>query len=176
VDRTKKAETIKALRERFEKALAVVVFDYRGMTVEEVNGLRREFRKNAVDYRVLKNTLGRIALKGTAFEGVSKFLKETTAVALALGDPTQPARVAVGFIKGNEKLKIRAGALPGSVLGPAEVKALASLPSKDELRAGVLSLFQTPQRNMLYVLSGAQRGLLNVISAHGREMEKGAAA
>jgi large subunit ribosomal protein L10 len=175
VDRTQKAETIKALQARFAKANSIVVYDYRGLTVEEVTNLRREFRKNSVDYRVVKNTLAKIALKGTPFEGVGKLLKDTTAVALGLNDPTQPARVGVTFIKTNEKLKIRGGALPGSVLTPDDVKSLASLPTQNELRAKLLSLFSTPQRNFLYVLNAAPVAMLNVLNAHRENMEKGAA-
>jgi large subunit ribosomal protein L10 len=175
VDRAKKTENVEQLKARFSKAQSLVVFDYRGMTVEEVTGLRREFRKNSVQCKVVKNTLARIALKGTAFEGVAEYLKDTTAVAIGMGDPTQPARVAVAFAKNNEKLKIRAGALPGSVLNPADVKSLASLPSQSELRAKLLSLFVTPHRNVLYVLTAAQKGFLNVLNSYVDSKEKVAA-
>ena len=82
MDKATKAAAIKTLKARFEKAQSIVVLNYQGLTVEEVNGLRREFKKNAVDYRVVKNTLARIALKGTAFEAVANELKDTMAVAI----------------------------------------------------------------------------------------------
>ena len=166
MDRAAKADAIKRLKARFENAQSIVVLNYQGLTVEEVNGLRREFKKNAVDYRVVKNTLARLALKGTAFEAIGGELKDTMAVPIALDDPTQPARVAVGFAKTNEKLRIKSGALPhGAVLSLAEVKNLASLPTKNDVRAKLLSLFQTPPRNFLYLCTAAQRDMLNVLNA-----------
>ena len=175
MDKATKASTIQALKGRFEKAQSIVVLNYQGLTVEEVNRLRREFKKHKVDYRVVKNTLARIALKGTAFEAVAKELKDTMAVAIGLEDPTQPARVAVAFAKTNEKLKIKSGALPYSaILTPAAVKDLAALPTLNELRAKLLSLFQTPQRNFLYVCTAAQRDMLGVLNAYQASKEKAA--
>ena len=140
-----------------------------------MNRLRREFKKNSVDYRVVKNTLARLALKGTAFEAVAAEMKDTMAVAIGLDDPTQPARVAVAFAKTNEKLKIKSGALPRSaILSPAAVKDLAALPSLNELRAKLLSLFQTPPRNFLYVCTAAQRDMLGVLNAYQSAREKAA--
>jgi large subunit ribosomal protein L10 len=175
VDKATKAATIKTLKARFEKAQSIVVLNYQGLTVEEVNRLRREFKKNAVDYRVVKNTLARIALKGTAFEVIANELKDTMAVAIGLDDPTQPARVAVTFAKTNEKLKVKSGALPHSaILSPAAVKDLAALPGKDELRSKFLSLLQTPPRNFLYVCTAAQRDMLGVLKAYEASKEKAA--
>jgi len=166
MDRTKKAEAIQILREKLVKASSIMVFDYCGLTVEEVTSLRREFRKNLVEYKVIKNTLGRLALKGTLFENVTKYLKDTTALAFCEDDPTMPARVAVAFIKNNEKLKIRGGVLPGTVLTPEEVKKLATLPSKQEVRASLLSMFVSSQRNLLGVLTASQRNMLGVLNAY----------
>lgn len=175
MDKATKAATIEHLRSKFEKAQSIVVLNYKGLTVEEVTGLRREFRKNSVEYRVVKNTLARLALKGTPFEAIGGQLKNTMALAMGLDDPTQPARVAVAFARQNEKLKVKAGALPrGRLLSFEDVKGLASLPSKNEVRARMLSLFQTPQRNLLYVMTAAQRDMLGVLKAYEAEKAKAA--
>ena len=113
MDRTEKQAMIDKLHERFGRSRAAVLADYRGLTVEEVTGLRKKLRASGVDLKVVKNTLARRAAQGTPAEGLAAHLRGPTAIALSYDDPVAPARLLAEFAKGQEKVKIVGGVVEG---------------------------------------------------------------
>ena len=124
-------------------AQAVVVAEYRGLEVEGMTELRRKARASGVYLRVLKNTLARRAVKDTPFEKLSDHLVGPLIYGIS-SDPVASAKVLNDFAKDNEKIVLKAGAMPGSVLSATEVKSLASMPSRDELIAILMRTMQAP--------------------------------
>ena len=125
------------------KAQAMVVAEYRGLEVGKMTDLRREARKSGVYLRVLKNSLARRAVEGTPFSGLSQHMTGPLVYGIS-PDPVATAKLMHEFSKSNEKLVIRAGAMPNAVISAVEVKALAALPSRDELLSKLLGTMQAP--------------------------------
>lgn len=164
MDRSEKQELITSLHETLKGAELVVVTRQSGMTVAEVTDLRRKMRAAGAGYRVTKNRLARRALEGTKFTGLSSLLTGPTALAYSK-DPVAAAKVATTFAKDNDKLTIVGGAMGENVLDPEGVKALASLPSLDELRAKIVGMLQTPAARIATVLQAPAGQLARVINA-----------
>ena len=171
VNREEKAKQIDALNRTLAATTLVVVTRQSGLTVAEVSDLRRKMRAGGASYKVTKNRLARLALKGTKFEGIDPLFVGPTAVAVSK-DPVAAAKVAVDFARDNEKLTIVGGALGEKLLDAEGVKALASLPSLDQLRAKLLGLLQAPATKIAGVLAAPAGQLARVLKAHS---EKGAA-
>ena len=171
MNREEKAQQIDALNQTLAATTLVVVTRQSGLTVAEVSDLRRKMRAGGASYKVTKNRLARLALKGTKFEGIDPLFVGPTAVAVSK-DPVAAAKVAVDFAKENEKLTIVGGALGEKLLDAEGVKALASLPSLDQLRAKLLGLLQAPAIKIAGVLAAPAGQLARVLKAHS---EKGAA-
>jgi len=174
MERTVKATVIGDIKGRFDKMTSAVFLDFKGMTVEEVSKLRVEFRKNGVEYRVVKNTLVKQALAGKPW---SKLLTETlkgmTGVAWSYEDPSAAAKVVKAFRKDNEKLQIKAGLVEGQLLdGKAVESQLATMPGKNELRAQLLATMQAPLQNFVALLQAPTQNLVYVLSAKEREGNK----
>jgi large subunit ribosomal protein L10 len=165
VDRSEKLELITSLHNTLKDAELVVVTRRAGLTVAEVTDLRRKMRAAGAGYRVAKNRLARRALEGTKFTGLSDLLTGTTALAYSK-DPVAAAKVAITYAKDNEKLSIAGGMLGSLVLDPEGVKALASLPSLDELRAKILGMLQTPATRVASVLAAPAGQLARVFNAY----------
>jgi large subunit ribosomal protein L10 len=171
MDRATKASSIDEIKGRFDKMTSAVFLDFKGMTVEEVSKLRTEFRKNGVDYRVVKNTLVR---KAVADKPWSKLLNETlkgfTGVALSYEDPSAAAKVVKAFRKDNEKLTIKAGLVEGQLLdGKAVESQLATMPGKNELRAMLLATMQAPLQNFVALLQAPAQNFVYLLAAKERE-------
>ncbi|PWF20903.1 50S ribosomal protein L10 [Corticimicrobacter populi] len=143
LNRQEKAVVIEEVAAEIAKAKSVVVAEYRGLDVASVTVLRKTARESGVYLRVLKNTLVRRAVAGTSFEELSSQLTGPLMYAIS-EDPVAAAKVLSGFAKTNDKLVIKAGALPNSVLDLAGIKALAELPSREELLAKLLGTMQAP--------------------------------
>ncbi|MBM3535067.1 MAG: 50S ribosomal protein L10 [Alphaproteobacteria bacterium] len=171
MNREEKAKQIDALNRALAATSLVVVTRQSGLTVAEVSDLRRKMRAGGASYKVTKNRLARRALKGTKFEGIDPLFVGPTAVAVSK-DPVAAAKVAVDYAKENEKLTIVGGALGEKLLDAEGVKALASLPSLDQLRAKILGLLQAPATKIAGVLAAPAGQLARVLKAHS---EKGAA-
>ena len=125
-----KQEKIAHYKEQFEKAKVAVVADYRGLTVEEITELRRNLQNAEADLTVTKNTLCKVAAKGTNFEVISELMEGPTAIAFGFGDEVASAKILAKFIKENKKGEILGAVLEGKVLSADEAKKLASMPSK----------------------------------------------
>lgn len=143
MNREEKTELLGELNELFSNSELVVVSHYKGLTVAEVSELRNNIRKAGAGFRVTKNRITRLALKGTKFEGLIDLFKGPTAIAFA-NDPISACKACVEFAKTNEKLIIVGGAMGTGVISVDEIKKLASIPSMDELRAKIIGLLQAP--------------------------------
>jgi large subunit ribosomal protein L10 len=170
VQRTEKEELIASLNRAFNEAVAVVITHQTGLTVAEVSDLRRKVRAAGGRFKVTKNRLARRALSGTKYEGLAELFKGPTAIAFS-SDPVSVAKVAVDFSKANEKLVITGGALGTQVLGPDGVKALASLPSLDELRGKIVGLLNAPATKIAGVLQAPASQLARVVQAYAQKGE-----
>ena len=153
--RQQKTEQVDALRAKVASANSLVAVDFRGMTVDDANALRAKLREaggKQIEYRVTKNTLLKIATRGTPHEPLAKHLEGPTAIAIAFDEPSAMAKVLVAFAKENAKFRIKGGVVEGELVDPAGVAVLALLPSKLELRgmlAGTLQSLLGHLRNAL---------------------------
>jgi large subunit ribosomal protein L10 len=170
VDRSEKQEMVSSLHRTFQDAGLVVVTQQVGLTVSEATDLRRRMRDAGANFKVTKNRLARLALTGTAYESLGSLFKGPTAIAFSR-DSVAAAKVAVAFAKSNEKLTIVGGALPGQVLAAADVQALASLPSLNELRGKLLGLLQTPATRIAGILQVPASQLARVLAARAEQSE-----
>ena len=143
MNREEKAQLLAELNELFNNAETIVVSHYKGLTVEEVSELRDNIRKAGAGFRVTKNRITRLALKGTKFEALSDLFVGPTAIAFA-NDPISACKACVEFAKTNEKLLVIGGGMGNGVLSVDDVKRLAATPSMDELRAKIIGLLQAP--------------------------------
>lgn len=174
MDREKKAQEISSLSERFGKAKAAFLVDYKGMNVESVTKLRKVLHPIQAEMKVVRNTLALRALKEhPAMESALKdSMVGTNAVIFAYGDPAAPAKSLSDFAKDNEALQIKSGAMDGVKLDEAKVKYLATLPSKQELQAKLLGVLQAPMSKFLGTLQAAPAGFVRVLNAYKETKEK----
>jgi large subunit ribosomal protein L10 len=170
VDRNQKAELVTTLNERFNEAGLVVVAHNQGLTVAEITALRTKVRSAGASFKVTKNRLTRLALAGTKFESISDMFTGPTTIAYSK-DPVAAAKVVVDFAKSNEKLVILGAGLGSNVLNVEGVKALATLPSLDELRGKILGMLQTPATRIAGVLQAPGGQIARVISAYAKKDE-----
>ena len=166
--RAEKEAEVKELNERFSNDELVVLTHYSGLTVAQITQFRRELVNNGASYKVTKNSLAKLALKGTMFEQIADKFTGPTGVATSK-DPVAAAKVAHTFAKTNDKLVIIGGALGDKILDANAVKALAQLPSLDEIRAKLLGLLQAPAQKIAGVLQAPARELVGVTKAYGEK-------
>ena len=149
MNREEKTALIADINARLKQTSLAVVAEYRGLTVAQLNRLRRELKQVGGSYRVTKNTLTRRALKDTAFEKLEELLTGPTGLVTAQGDPVAVAKVLVKFAEQHDKLKITGGVLEGTVLPAKNVSELAKLPSREVLLAQLLGLMNAPAAQLL---------------------------
>jgi large subunit ribosomal protein L10 len=168
MDRTQKAEAVQGLNGLFADAGAVIVAHYTGMTVAQMGDLRARLRKAGASFKVAKNRLAMRALEGTPASGISDLFKGPTGIAYSK-DPVAAPKVLVAYAKENSKLKILGGVAVGAVLNPEGVKALAELPSLDQLRGKIIGLLQAPATKIAGVLQAPAASVARVISAYANK-------
>lgn len=166
ISRAQKAETVQALNTILQNNKTVVVFENKGLTVEDFSNLRVKLRAEGGVVKVTKNRLMTLALKGTEFEGLEPLFKGTTAIAVS-SDPVAAARVTYDFAKENEKIAIIGGAFGSKVLDLGGVEALAKLPSLNQIRGTLVGLLQAPATKMARVLQAPAQSMVQVTRAYG---------
>jgi large subunit ribosomal protein L10 len=165
MDRAQKAESIEALKGVFASSGAVVVTHYLGLTVAEMTDLRGRLRKENAQIKVVKNRLAQKALNGSAGDAGAALFKGPVAIAFA-SDPVSAAKVVTQYAKDNEKFSVVGGLMGDTVLDQGGIKALASLPSLDQIRAQIVGLLQAPATKVAGVLQAPAGQLARVFSAY----------
>jgi len=170
VDRSQKEKLVATLHEALADAKCFVVTHQKGLTVAEVTVLRCRMRDAGASFKVTKNTLARLAVAGTQFEQLAPLFIGPTAIAFSR-DPVAAAKVAVEFAKKNEKLMIIGGALDAQQLDEEGIKALATMPSLDELRGKLIGVLQAPASRIVGVLQAPAAQLARVFNAYATKDE-----
>jgi large subunit ribosomal protein L10 len=172
--RREKAEVIRELNEKFKKAAGVIVLDFKGIKSGDLIEIRKKFRLSGIEYRVVKNTLAKIALKDTGIERISDLLVNNNGLAITYDDVVSMAKTVLATVKDKDrdKMTVKGGMIAGGDLLDANgIKMLSEMPGKDEVRAMFLSLLTQVPRQLLYVMNAAQRDLLNVLNARKQNLE-----
>ena len=165
MDRAQKAELVAELQSTFKGTSVVIITRNLGLTVAQSTALRLKMRDAGASYKVSKNKLARIAVEGTPYTALNDLLVGPTALSTS-ADPVAPAKVIVDFAKTNDKLEIVGGAMGDVVLDVAGVKALAELPSLDELRAKIVGLIQAPATKVVQIVQAPAGQLARVFGAY----------
>ena len=165
MDRIEKENLVASMHKTFEDSSIVVVTHYSGLTVSEMGNLRMRMRDVGASFKVTKNRLTRLALEGTKYQPLATMFTGPTAIAYSK-DPVAAAKAAVAFSKDNEKLIVLGGALGQEQLDLAAIKALASLPSLEALRAKIVGVISTPATRIVGVLKAPAGQVARVIAAH----------
>jgi large subunit ribosomal protein L10 len=165
MDRSQKAESVASLNAVFNEVGVVVVTRNLGMSVAQSTVLRGKVREAGASYKVAKNRLAKLAIKDTSYEGIDEMLSGPTAIATSV-DPVAAAKAVVDFAKTTDKIEIVGGAMGTQVLTPEGIKALASLPSLDELRAKLVGLVQAPATKLAQLSTAPAAKLARVFGAY----------
>ena len=160
-----KDEKIEKIKEKVDKAQVAILTNYQGLTVEEITKLRRSIQQGGGDYMVTKNTLTKIAIKDTPYEVLSDSLKGPSAIAVGFEDPVSPAKALSKFIKDAKKGEIVAAVLEGKLLTAQEAKALANLPTKEELYAKMLGCVNSPATGIVGSINAVMAQLTRAMAA-----------
>jgi len=166
MDRSQKADSVAQLNAVFNEVGVVVITRNLGLSVAKSTDLRAKMRDAGASYKVAKNRLARLALKETQYEGLEDYLSGPTALAYSV-DPVAAAKAAVDFAKTNDKLEIVGGSMGGQLLDEAGIKALASMPSLDELRGKLVGLINAPATKIAQVVNAPAAKLARVFGAYG---------
>ena len=170
VERAAKKELVTALNGVFKTSNVVVVAHYAGLTVSQMQTLRKQMKQAGASVKVAKNRLAKIALDGTDASVVVPLLKGPTVIAYS-GDPVAAPKVATDFAKAHEKFVILGGAMGKTALNPDGIKALAALPSLDELRGKIVGLLQAPATKLAQLMNAPAAKLARVVQAYANKGE-----
>lgn len=178
ITRAEKAQEIASLSEKFGRAKAAFLVDYKGMTVEQVTDLRKKLGPAESEMKVVRNTLAIRALSEhpKTKDAMESTLVGTNAIVFVYGDASASAKLLTEFTKTVEQLQVKGGVMDGSRLDASDVKALASLPGKDVLRAQLLGLMQAPASKFVRTLAAVPSGFARVLQAHHDKQNSGGAA
>jgi len=164
--RTDKSQVISDVVEKITRTKSMFIADFTGITVEEVNELRREFRKANIDYKVVKNTLARKAMENvTGYDSVVNNIVGPTAIAFSYDDPVVPAKIIKKFREKYQKLNLKVCVIENVVYDGSRLDEIAKLPSRNEMIAGILGSLQAPLSGVIGAVSAVMRDLISVIDA-----------
>jgi len=169
--RKEKELIVDDLSDKIKTTNGVVLTDYQGLTVAEISELRAKLRPLKCEYKVIKNTLSKLALKKAGVADFEKYFKGPTAVAIQMGDPVSSSKVLIDFSKEHAKLKFKAGLLGGKILSIEDIKALANLPSREALIAKLLGTMNAPITSFVRVLNAVPSSLVYVLEAIRKQKE-----
>ena len=158
-----KKQVMENLKDKLQKANGVIVTEYQGLNVGDLNDLRSKLRKVSCEYHIIQNTLLHLASQNSDYTAIDDTLKGPTAVCFVYGDPVAPAKVIMDFKKDHEKLKVKAGLIEKKVVNEKELKSLASLPSRQVLLSMLVSRLQAPVANLVYVLNAPLSKIVQVL-------------
>jgi len=165
LNRKDKEQVVSDLGDKVKGLQSVVLTNYRGLNVEQMNHLRHRLREEKISYRVVKNTLMRLASKGTDLEKLRDYFEGPTAIAISYGDPILLAKILSEFLKTQTSFEIKVGLIQGRVVRPEELKALATMPSREVLLAQILGGIQMPGSQLGGIILSALQQVLGVIQA-----------
>jgi large subunit ribosomal protein L10 len=172
LNRKEKAQVVSDLGEKVKGFQAVVLTNYRGLKVEQIDRLRQRLREEKISYHVVKNTLMKLASKGTDLEKLDNYFEGPTAMAISYGDPVLLAKILSEFVKTQPSLKIKVGLIQGKVTSPEEVKALATMPSREVLFGQILGGIQGTASQLGAVIYNAIQQVLGTIQARVDQLSK----
>lgn len=165
MNRKQKSEAVEVLKDKFSRAKGVVLTGYKGMTVAEMGELRDELRKDELEYKVVKNTLARIACKGTSVEPAREHITGPIGMAVGYADAAQVAKSVTGYAKKNEKFEIIGGVIEGAYCDVSQLKKIADLPSREVLLSMMAGTFNAPATKMAGLLNATVARLGYALSA-----------
>jgi large subunit ribosomal protein L10 len=165
MQRSEKETVVQDVTDIFMKAKSVFVTDYEGLTVEKMSVLRRKCRASSVEYRVVKNTLAKMAADKAGKAEINPYFKGPSAIAYSFEDASAPARIIKEFFKENQKPKVKFTLFEGQFYGPDRLDEIAALPSRNELIARVLGGFNAPIQGLAGALSGILSKLVRTLDA-----------
>jgi ribosomal protein L10 len=163
-----KTKSVEALRERLGTAKTAVLTEYRGLTVRQISDLRKQLKAASAEYRVVKNRLARLAVKDLPMDPLGAHFKGPTGLVFTAKDPVPVAKALQTFVRANPMLTIKVGYVEGKVVQPAELRALADLPSREALRSQLVGALQGPASQLVSLLTAPQRELVRVLEARSQ--------
>ena len=166
-----KREAVGQLRDKISRAPGLIFTDYRGLTVAQISDLRRSLRKQAAEYRVVKNNYAKIALRELGLPFEEDFLTNPTAIALAQSDIGPVAKTLFDFAR-ESPLKVKGGMVDGQSLKPPAVEAISRLPTRLELLAMLMGTMNAPLRNLMYAMKGVSSKLVRTLQAVAEQKAK----
>ena len=172
MNRKEKAQVVSDLGEKVKGFQAVVLTNYRGLKVGQIDRLRQRLREEKISYHVVKNTLMKLASKGTDLEKLDNYFEGPTAMAISYGDPVLLAKILSEFVKTQPSLEIKVGLIQGKVTSPEEVKALATMPSREVLLGQILGGIQGTASQLGAVIYNAIQQVLGTIQARVDQLSK----
>jgi large subunit ribosomal protein L10 len=171
-----KAQTIDALSKQLSRARMVIVTDYRGLNVADLQTLRGNLRPSGAEFHVAKNTLTRIAASNAGVAGLDSLLEGPSALVFAFEDPVQTAKAVSDFVRASRVLAVKGGVMGEREVTAADVEAIATLPSREELQAKLLGMLVSPMGRTLGVLSGPSRSMVHLLNARSENVGAALAA
>jgi large subunit ribosomal protein L10 len=172
LNRREKEQVVSDLQKQVEQVKAVVLTNYRGLKVGQMDQLRRRLREEKITYSVVKNTMMKLASKGSALEKLHDYFEGPTAIAMSTGDPIPLARILSEFQKAQPLLEIKAGWIEGRVSSPEEVRALASMPSREVMFGRILGSIQMSGMQVAGAILSALQQVVGVVQARVDQLEK----
>jgi large subunit ribosomal protein L10 len=172
MERSQKEQVLGEIKESWKNVASIVIADYRGITVPVVTAMRDDFRKHGCHYRVIKNSLVKIAVKGSKMEPITTLMTGTTAVIWTTGEaPQPPAQIALKWAKDEPKFQIKGGYYEGSLLDKAGVEALSTMPGKPEIQASMLMTFLAGPQSFVAQIAAPIQNFAYLLDARKRHLE-----